>query len=348
MADKTISEVGEKVLISTIIKPRLNPLSNPDLAGDDCAILRSELGSAFCISTDRVPADLISFRLGIIDHFGLGNYLAVLNLSDIAAMGAEPRGLLLNLGLPHDLPVTHFEQIIDGAATACREYGCEILGGDMSSASELSLSATSIGSATYEGLLRRKGAQPDDLVYCTGYLGLTSTAFKYFLDAKKKGLQLGSENEQLLKDQFQKPTAKFQFGRIMRVLDPPVTCMDNTDGAAQTLLELCEINSVGAVLTETDLPIHQVSREVATYLNCSVLDVALGPGADFNLLGTIRRSEQPKIIGVPGLHIIGRTIAGSGICVEGEGKVRPFAVRGWNYYSGSAIVMAASESSKRP
>src|SRR5262249_49684969 len=102
---KTIADVGEKELIRSTIKPLLNPTDDHNSIGDDCAAIPIRAGSLACISTDRVPADLISFRLGIISHRGLGNYLAILNLSDIAAMGAEPVGLLLNLALPSNTSV---------------------------------------------------------------------------------------------------------------------------------------------------------------------------------------------------------------------------------------------------
>ena len=100
---KTIGEIGEKRLITEFIRPFFNETNAPEGVGDDCAMVATD-GATVLLSTDRVPADLISFRLGILDFEGLGRYLAVLNISDIAACGGTPKALLLNFGLPGTSP----------------------------------------------------------------------------------------------------------------------------------------------------------------------------------------------------------------------------------------------------
>src|SRR2546423_2326280 len=103
MTAQNISDIGEKRLISEFLHPLYNRADQIEGVGDDCAMLESGDGRFWLFSTDRVPADLISFKLGILDYYGLGKYLARLNISDIAACGGTPRALLLNLGLPEDL-----------------------------------------------------------------------------------------------------------------------------------------------------------------------------------------------------------------------------------------------------
>ncbi len=102
-------------------------------------------GCVWLFSTDRVPADLISFRLGIIDYYGLGRYLAWLNISDIIACGGRPLALLLNVGLPSDLAYDDFKALCMGFGETAAQYDCKVSGGDISSSKELSISATSIG-----------------------------------------------------------------------------------------------------------------------------------------------------------------------------------------------------------
>src|SRR6266508_6314969 len=108
----TIGDIGEKELIRTLITPLLNPEANRDLPGDDCGIAWVANGIPICISTDRVPWDLIAFRIGLIDINRLGYYLAVLNLSDIAAMGAIALGVVLNLGLPPSSPIDDLRALL--------------------------------------------------------------------------------------------------------------------------------------------------------------------------------------------------------------------------------------------
>src|SRR5207244_932498 len=119
-----------------------------------------------------VPADLIAFRLGILDFTGLGRYLARLNLSDIAACGGYPIALLLNLGFPGDLGYASLKELCSGVAEVAHNFECSVLGGDISSSSELSISATSIGRVKQDRVLTRRGARPRDSIFVSRPLGL--------------------------------------------------------------------------------------------------------------------------------------------------------------------------------
>jgi thiamine-monophosphate kinase len=149
--------------------------------GDDCAAFAVPPGALALVSTDRVPADLIAFRTGVLDYRGLGRYLSVLNLSDVAACGGVPIGLLLNLGLPPSLDVADLMSLCEGAHEECRLVGAKILGGDMSVADEISLSATPVGHVEQPGMLRRYGARPGDSIFLSRPVGLTPVALQYCL-----------------------------------------------------------------------------------------------------------------------------------------------------------------------
>lgn len=327
----TISELGEKELIRSIIKPLLNPDDDPNSVGDDCAAIPVGPDGFVCASTDRVPADLISFRLGIIGHRGLGYYLAVLNLSDLAAMGARPSGLLLNLGLPSNTLVDDLVALLEGAKDACAEYGCRILGGDLSNSVELSLSATSIGMVGQGKILRRRGAKIGDLIFCADPIGMSATAFAYFLRAKPAGFRLTDPEEERLKDQFRKPKARFDVARSLSELGGAVA-MDNTDGVGQTLSELAEINRVRMRIDADALPIHELSRKIGDSLGTDAIEIALSAGADFQLVGTVRRDAS--LTSLPSdLRIIGEVAAGEGVTVAHGRSEEILQIKGWNYFA---------------
>jgi thiamine-monophosphate kinase len=327
-----LSSIGEKEIIRTIIKPLLNPNDDPNSIGDDCAVIEVGAGNVVCISTDRVPADLISFRLGIIKYRGLGYYLVVLNLSDLAAMGAKPLGILLNLGLPSDMQTSELLDLLKGAKDACDNYGCSIIGGDLSNASELSISATSLGINKADSVLRRRGARKGDAVYCSDYIGLTATAFSYFLKAKKRGLQLSETDETLLMNQFRNPKARFDLSHELIKSRQRATAMDNTDGVGQTLLELAEINKMAIRIDSHRLPIHEISHKVAAFLQMSPIDLVLEPGADFQLIGTINPAALSNG-SLPTVIKIGEAIGGQGLFVcDDSGNMRALEVVGWNYF----------------
>jgi thiamine-monophosphate kinase len=168
-------------------------------------------------------------------------------------------------------------------------------------------------------------------------VGLTSTAFAYFLEAKPRGLALLPEEEDLLKDQFRKPRARVVLGERLASAGQRVTCMDNTDGVGQSLTELSELNDLAMVLRADELPIHPATAKVAEYLGRNAVDMALAAGADFQLVGTIEpaRSEREaeEQIG-HGLRIIGRTSPGAGLwLLDSKGSLCELKVPGWNYYA---------------
>jgi thiamine-monophosphate kinase len=334
--ERLLWQVGEKAIISDVIRPFLNPSQDLNSVGDDCAVIELEGDFVVCASTDRVPADLISFKLGIIDFEGLGYYLAVLNLSDVAAMGGKAVGLLLNLAFPDSTRVCDLKDLLRGAKAACELYDTAVLGGDLSSGAELSLSATSIGLARKDRVLRRFGCSSGDLIYCTATLGLTSTAFAYFLRAKPRGLTLDLESEELFKNQFRCPRARFDVSRLMAAESLRMTAMDNTDGAGQTLKELAELNNVEFVIHPSSLPIHATTHKVAEFLDEDPIDLALGAGADFQLLGTIENSPRTDAATARcGVVIIGEVRAGSGVSqLTRSGETRKIHISGWDYFSG--------------
>lgn len=331
-ATACLRDVGEKSLIRELIRPLLNPEGDADSIGDDCAVIPVSAGGV-CASTDRVPADLVSFRLGILDHRGLGRYLAVLNLSDIAAMGARPVGLLLNLGLPGDLRVADLEALLRGAGGACAEHGCRVIGGDLSSASELCLSATSLGVLDPERALRRGAARPGYRVYCSDVLGLTATAFAYFLRAKPAGLSLPEASETVLMDCFRNVRPRFDVAASLVASGGRAIAMDNTDGAGQSYFELAEASGVAFILHAEALPLHPLTRKVAAILDMDPLDLALSAGADFQLLG----AAEPSVFEGVAVHVVtavGVVAEGSGLHLERRGaEPAPFTPRGWSYYS---------------
>jgi thiamine-monophosphate kinase len=324
-----VGQLGEKRLLKDLILPLVNPQREHYLSGDDCGMVDVPDGHLICVSTDRVPWDLTAYRLKIMSEFDLGYYLAVLNISDIAAMGAVPAGLLLNLAMPADYPVASLQEVIKGAQSASVEFSCPILGGDLSDSSEPSFCATSIGLAKRGEYLLRRGAEVGDSVYMSGPCGLSAAAFRYFLNARSRGMKLTDDDYRMLCEALARPTPQLNSSQALARYKCRATAMDNTDGLSQSLFELAETNDLHYMVDAELLPIHRLAYEVGAFLGEDPIDLSMGPGADLNLVGTVNNAS---IVEELGMYRIGAVEKGGGISLLEHGKRREIQPNGWNYF----------------
>lgn len=325
-----LSEFGEKRLIEELISPLFNPGKDPRGVGDDCAAIEASSMHELLASTDRVPADLIAFGLGILDHHGLGSYLARLNLSDIAAAGGAPRALLLNAGVPAAMDVEELRAICVGFAESAARWGCEVLGGDLSLSTELSLSATALGVVPRGKMLSRRGAKAGDGVFISRPAGLTPAAFAA-LCGKPVGLELGNDERRLLEAQF---LLEPMFDLIKSLgAARPGACMDNTDGLGQSLAELSAASEVAFVISD-QIEVPEFVTRVADAIGADPLQLALSPGADFGLVMSFAESVESRL--PASLMRIGTVELGTGVWLESNGERMPLAAAGWDHFQSSA------------
>ncbi len=329
----TVGDVGEKWLIENVVRPEFDLPYPARYIGDDCALLQVPDGEDILASTDRVPADLTAFRLGLLGYGGLGRYLAVLNLSDIASCGGRPVGLLLNLGLPQSIPVSAVREFCIGFHNLAASFGARVVGGDITSSSELSVSATSLGTVPRGAALRRCGARPGDVVFLSRPLGLTPAAFKYFLSEPHDRPRHIRQWEELFTRQFTSLEPMLHLGARLRESGQCSACMDNTDGVAQSLLELAQESQVQVVVDEKMLRMHTPVLDVAGWARAEPGLFAMGPGADFSLIGALRPTPASDALAVElSLEIIGRVEGGSGVQIATPTGTKPLQVKGWDYF----------------
>lgn len=329
-----LKDIGEKALIADIIRPLFNPDRFPTRVGDDCALIEVSGDLCVCVSTDRVPADLRSFKLGLIDFRQLGQYLAVLNISDIAAAGGRPVALLLNLAFPPDFLVDDFQALLGGAKDAADRYGVVISGGDLSDSAEMNLVATSIGLVNRRQALLRSGAKPGDRVFCTDYIGISAAAFAHYLrPSGTNPLPLTVDQELVLTKHFRDPVPQVELGQRLATSGSWTSAMDVTDGVAQSFSEIAAASSCGIILDADSLPVHEICRLVASHYKLDPIDLVLGAAADFQLVGSLNPSRPGFEDLARSLRIIGEVVDDAGVFLRSSGVLTKLTPRGWNYYA---------------
>ncbi len=227
------------------------------------------------LTTDAVVEEI---EAGLYDEPYLIGWMTVMvNASDLAAVGAEPLGILLNQTLTPGLDDEFLAALQAGIRDACRHCGLALLGGDVNFSGHLQMAATALGTVTGEPPLTRRGCRPGDRLFASGPLGLGSA---YALLKLSPERQPGGPNIEY------RPTARLDEGQMLRRF--ATSSMDTSDGVIPTLDELMRLNGVGFSL---DRPIgqllHPAAARVARAAGLQDWMMLAGPHGEFELLFTV-------------------------------------------------------------
>lgn len=263
---------------------------------DDCAIL--EIGDEYLVvTTDMLhrktdfPARMSAWQIGWMS--------AAVNFSDIAAMGAEPIGLVASVGYPPDMSYDEAAGISQGMRDCASFCGTSVIGGDVDIHDELTITGTAFGKSGGAQLLHRRGAKEGDLVCVTGTLGGAGAALQALLD----DIDVDSE---FLKALFE-PVPRIFEGRILAKSGCVTSAMDTSDGLAMSLYDLAEASNVGFEINESSLPIDERVKQVASN-SSDALELALYSGGDFELLFTVNPKEAKSLHGESYLTVVGEVV----------------------------------------
>jgi thiamine-monophosphate kinase len=222
------------------------------------------------ITTDTISEEI---EIGLYrDPYQIGWMAVMVNASDLAAVGAEPIGLVISETLPHDVDAGYLRELQRGIDAASRAIDLPILGGDTNAGKSLTLTGTALGCVRSGPIVTRIGAEPGDLLYTTGPLG-AGNAYAAGV------LGLTSRSASYL------PEARLRQGQLARQFAS--SAMDTSDGALATLFQLCELNAVGfeisAPLEEYLCPSSKalLDSEIQPWMTLA------GPHGEFELIFTL-------------------------------------------------------------
>lgn len=267
-------------------------------SGDDCALIEVG-GKHLAISTD-LSVEGVHFRTDWLTHAEIGWRATAAALSDLAAEGANPLGVLVALGVPSGAGDKEVAALMQGCGAAAQECGCRVLGGDLSVAPGWSVAVTVVGEAARP--VPRSGGHPGDFVYVTGELGGAKAALAAWLD--------GRVPEGGARDRFARPVPRIAAGRA---LAPTATAMlDLSDGLAADAAHLAAASHCGIEIEISGLPLGPgVVAEAARAGKSAALFAAEG-GEDYELLVTLPAGAAPPLLDVK-LTRIGRLVPGDAV-----------------------------------
>jgi thiamine-monophosphate kinase len=255
--------------------------------------------------------------------------LVRVNLSDLAAKGAEPRFLLLAACFPRTTSSVWFERFADGLHADCAEFKVALIGGDtVATPGPLTLSLTALGIAGEKPALLRSNARSGDNIWVSGTLGDAALGLQV---AKKGAVGLPSEHAEFLLDRYRLPQPRLGLGRRLRGLAH--ACMDVSDGLIGDLAHICEASGKSAVVEAASLPLSPAAMAA----KADMAAVAAG-GDDYELLFTAPPSADHALAALSAeldlkLTRIGRIGDGEGVRLLGAGGSEITGLAGYRHFS---------------
>ena len=301
--------------------------------GDDAAAISAPAG-LLTLTTDTM-VEGVHFDLAHIPWHDLGWKALAVNLSDAAAMGAEPVCSLVTLGLRPDLPVSGLLEMYAGMMEAHGRYGGSLVGGDVVKSPAFFVTVALEGAVQTldwrERLLTRDSARPGDLVAVTGHIGCSAAGLQMMTDGLASTMDAGTACH--LREAHNRPAPRVAEGLALASAGVRAA-MDVSDGLVADLGKMCQASGVGAVLDAAHLAADDCLRRA---FPGEWLELALSGGEDYELLFTAPPDVLESVVqalDVP-VHVIGKVVEGppSVRVLDAAGRELNFAAGGWDHFT---------------
>ncbi|CAA7617819.1 thiamine-phosphate kinase [Magnetospirillum sp. UT-4] len=298
---------------------------------DDAALLAGEVGTDTVVTVDAIVAGI---------HFlpddpprAIAAKLLRVNLSDLAAKGAEPVAAVMAAAFPRDLPAGWLEDFAAGLGADLDRYGVALVGGDtVSTPGPLTLSLTAFGRVPAGAMLRRAGGLAGDTVWVSGTLGDAALGLRVL---KGDFPHLAAADRDHLTERYRLPQPRVELACGLRAMAH--AAMDVSDGLVQDLGHLCRVSGVGAVVEAAALPLSAAAGSLLAVDETALASVLAG-GDDYEVLFAAPADAEASVVALAaatGIRLtpIGRLVEGAGVRVL-DGSANPIDVGkgGWRHF----------------
>ena len=311
--------LGEKRLIERIRRSARNGGSVVTGIGDDCAVLRVPPGHELLVTTD-FTIENVHFRRDWHPPELVGRRCLTRGLSDIAAMGGDPRAAFLSLAVASDIPQKWVDRFLKGLLELAAEFDVPLAGGDTAQAANgIQADIVVVGSVPKGKAVLRSGATPGDQIYVTGALGGSAAVLASLIESGRAGVRLRRV----------RPQPRLAAGCWLRQHGVASAMIDLSDGLSTDLDHICIESRVGAEIDAVAIP----RARLAPGKEPVALELALHGGEDYELLFTSAATVPAKVAGVC-VTRIGRITRSRGMRIVGaDGKSRALKAGGWEHFT---------------
>ncbi|MGM9685001.1 MAG: thiamine-phosphate kinase [Bacteroidaceae bacterium] len=325
--------------------------------GDDCAVLNYGGDKDILVTTDMLMEG-IHFDLTYMPLKHLGYKSAMVNFSDIYAMGGMPQQITVSIALSKRFGIEELDEFYAGLRLACDAHNVDIVGGDTTtSMTGFAISITCIGEVEKGKAIYRNGAKETDLICVSGdlgaaYMGLQllerekTVYYQQLAEAQKmegeaktramKNLETAQPDfqgkEYLLERQMRPEARRDIIERLQKAGVRPTAMIDISDGLSSELMHICSQSNSGCRIYEERIPLDYQTAVMAEELNLNVSTCALNGGEDYELLFTVPITDNEKMEQMKDVKVIGYiTKPDLGMAlITRDGNEFELKAQGWN------------------
>ncbi|MFQ5723552.1 MAG: thiamine-phosphate kinase [Terriglobia bacterium] len=303
--------------------------------GDDAAVVAGARGRDWVFTTDLMIEN-IHFRRRWQPPQAVGWKALARSLSDVAAMGAQPRYALVALAVPPGTPAGWIKNFFAGLEALARRHRVRVIGGDLSAAAHVTIDVQAFGEVEGGRAVRRRGARPGDALFVSGTLGRAQLG----LACLRQRVASGRPRLQRAVRAHFYPEPRVRLARALARRRVLTAMIDLSDGLSTDLHHLCEASGVGARVLAASLPTVRLPEPLARRFRTTPLALALHGGEDYELLFTVPArlaARLPaRLYGVR-LTCIGEITKGRGVSLveadrRGRRRGRPLQPLGWDHF----------------
>lgn len=339
--EKTVSNIGETRLIE-IVEEIIHEATGKSLIRDDSFFFNLKNGlpskdireyiavfnSDMFVSTTDAPPQM--------NHYQMGKKSIEMNVSDVIVKGVEPKGIMISLGLPENMKLENFKDLMRGIVDRCKKFNLDYIGGDINETREILVSPTVFGFQEKSKIIHRKGVQPGDLLVANGKFGLTGVGFDILL--KKKGNLNDFQSYQRSIASVLEPGDVGREALILSENDLATASIDSSDGLARSLKELMLSNpSIGFEIEYNDELIDEEALNYGKEFKSPLEDLVFNAGEEFIHLFTMSQKNYNLVVekfkgqGI-NLFKIGKAISEEKLYFLKDGKKNELKVSGFEHF----------------
>ncbi|MFT4569968.1 MAG: thiamine-monophosphate kinase [Hyphomicrobiaceae bacterium] len=326
MAKASFDQLGEFELIDAIRRLAVTRVRGSQSLkvgiGDDAAVFNPKGPVA---QTTDTFVEGVHFKRSWLSAGALGRRAFRAAVSDLSAMGATPRWVLLSLSLPPDWFGPHAVALARGLVRDAATVGATLAGGNITAGRDLTITVTVSGVVSTAAVTRDR-ARAGDSVFVTGAPGLARAGLQALLEGRRRGRAV---------EAWRTPPLRTHLGKRLAAFAGLGAMIDVSDGLVQDLGHMARSSKVGVIVERDSLPLPaSILRQAGSHRRA--IEIVLAGGEDYELVFTTRPGREVAVqrlclrLGVP-VNRIGRVVAGSPAIVSEDGSDLGVAIRGHDH-----------------